>query len=196
VLSGRLQSGMTIVEILISIAIVIMVMAFAAPSMLTWIQNNQLRNAADSILAGIKQARYEAVNRNTTVAFELQDPNSTQWHVCLYDPVAVACQAAQPDLYSSTGKGGTPNARVGIQTVFTNFNDALPAGVNVPSLVAFDPLGRVAATSPVNIARVDVRNPVVDPTQERRLSIAIGVGGDVRMCDPQLPLATNPQGCQ
>ena len=27
----------------------------------------------------------EALKRNTTVAFELQDPNSTQFHVCLYD---------------------------------------------------------------------------------------------------------------
>jgi hypothetical protein len=61
--------------------------------------------------------------------------------------------------------------------------------------VAFDPFGRLAATAPNNFVRVDVRNPIMDPNFERRLVILIAVGGQIRMCDPLLPKATNPQGC-
>lgn len=190
------RGGFTLVEIMVALAIIAMVMALAAPSMLTWIQNTQLRNAAESILGGIKQARYEAVNRNTTVAFELQDPNSTQWHVCLYDVTTNTCKAAAPDLHAGGPSDGSPNARAGIETVFTDFNTPLDPGINLPALVAFDSFGRVAPSSPTNIVRVDVRNPVLAAADERRMSIFIGVGGGVRMCDPLLPLATNPQGCQ
>lgn len=188
-------AGMTLVEVLVAMAIIAMVLALAAPSMMVWLQNAQLRNAADSILGGIKQARFEAVQRNTTVAFELQDPNSVQWHVCLFDTVNDTCQAV-PDLYSHGAGEGAQNARVGVENVFTNFNTPLDPGLNVPSLIAFDPFGRISRFSPVNIARIDVRNPTIDPGNERRLSIAIGVGGDVRMCDPQLSAATSTQGCQ
>lgn len=196
-LIGRTRpAGFTLIEIIVTIAIVAMLLALAAPSMLTWIQNTQLRNAAESILGGIKQARYEAVSRNTTVAFELEDPNSTQWHVCLYDVTVNTCKAAAPDLRSGGPSDGSPNARAGVETVFTDFNNPLDPGLAVPALVAFDSFGRVAPSSPTNIARVDVRNPVLAPADERRLSIFIGVGGSVRMCDPQLALAVNPQGCQ
>jgi type IV fimbrial biogenesis protein FimT len=190
------QRGMTVVEVIIAVAIVGILLALAAPSMNTWIQNVQLRNAAESILGGIKRARFEAVSRNTTVAFELQDPNSTQWHVCLYDVVAQACKAASPDLAAKGASEGSPNARVGTQSVFTNFNAVLDPGTDVPSLVAFDPFGRVSPSSPTNIARIDVRNPTLASADERRMEIFIGAGGEVRMCDPQLSLATNPQGCE
>lgn len=190
------QRGMTVVEVIIAVAIVGILLALAAPSMNTWIQNVQLRNAAESILGGIKRARFEAVSRNTTVAFELQDPNSTQWHVCLFDTVAQTCKAASPDLAAKGASEGSPNARVGAQSVFTNFNAVLDPGTEVPSLVAFDPFGRVSPSSPTNIARIDVRNPTLPSADERRMEIFIGAGGEVRMCDPQLALATNPQGCQ
>jgi type IV fimbrial biogenesis protein FimT len=62
--------------------------------------------------------------------------------------------------------------------------------------VAFDSFGRVSPQSPTNIARIDVRNTVLAAADERRMSIFIAPGGQIRMCDPQLAQATNPQGCQ
>jgi type IV fimbrial biogenesis protein FimT len=190
------QRGMTVVEVMVAVAIVGILLALAAPAMNTWIQNLQLRNAAESILGGIKRARYEAVSRNTTVAFELTDANSTAWHVCLYDVVNQACKAAAPDIASKGASEGSPNARAAAQTAFTSYLDPLDAGDGIPALVAFDPFGRISPSSPTNIARVDVRNPTLPAGDERRMSISIGTGGEVRMCDPQLSLATNPQGCQ
>jgi type IV fimbrial biogenesis protein FimT len=184
---------MSLVEVLVAIGIIALVIGLGAPTALTWIQNLQIRNAGEAILNGLQTARLEALRRNTTVAFEVTDPNSTAWHVCVFDLTTLAC--AVPDI--ATGDpGGQANARVGVQTQFTNFNEPLDAGSNVPSLVAFDPFGRVSPQSPTNIARLDVRNPTLTQNDERRMSIAISVAGQVRMCDPQLSKSVNPQGCQ
>jgi type IV fimbrial biogenesis protein FimT len=191
----RRQQGMSIVELVVAIAIVAIIMAVVGPSSIVWIQNSQLRNAADSVSNGLQTARLEAKKRNVTVAFQLTDPVSTAWRVCLFDLVTQACSATATDLHSKSASEGSINARVGIETTFTDFATPLSPGLNVPSLVAFDPLGRVSPNSPTNIARVDVRSVALSPADERRLSIAVTAGGQVRMCDPKLVKAQNPQGC-
>ena len=188
-----LQRGMSIVEICVAMAILALVIGFGAPSTMTWIQNLQVRNAADSILGGLQSARLAALQRNTTVAFELTDPNSIAWHVCVFDLTTLACTV--PDLATGDPTGQV-NARAGVETQFTNFANPLDAGVNVPQLVAFDPFGRISPQNPTNIARIDIRNPTMNGSDERRLSIAITVAGQVRMCDPQVSKGLNPQGCQ
>jgi type IV fimbrial biogenesis protein FimT len=189
------QLGVSIIEIMIGVSIVGILLALAAPSATAWIQNAQLRNAAESILRGVQQARIEALKRNTNVGFMLTDTASTAWRICLYDPINNVCFAAQPDLYNKSASEGSPNATAGAQTVLTVTTTALATGAGLPASVVFDPFGRLAATAPNNIVRVDVRNTTLAATVERRLVILITVGGQVRMCDPNLPLATNPQGC-
>jgi len=191
-----LQRGMTIIEIVVTIGIIGLLMALAAPSAATWIQNTQLRNAAEAVLSGIQLARIEAIKRNQIVAFQLTDANSTAWQVCLFDVIANNCSAAAGAQLASRGKSeGSPNARLGADFIAGDTTIALDPGDNVPSTLAFDTFGRLAATNPNNLMRVDVRNPVVDPAVERRLVILINIGGQVRMCDPKLSKAVNPQGC-
>jgi len=189
----RRQGGMSIVEVLVALGVIALVIGLGAPSAMNWVQNLQIRNAGEAILNGLQTARLEALRRNTTVAFELTDPNSTAWHVCVFDLTTLACTV--PDLATSD-PGGQLNARVGVQTQFTSFMEPLDAGVNVPQLIAFDSFGRVSPQNPTNIARIDVRNPTMNGGDERRMSIAITVGGQIRMCDPALSKAINPQGCQ
>ena len=189
------QRGITIIEVLVAIAIVGLLMALAAPSATNWIQNNQLRSAADSILNGIQIARIEALKRNTRVSFQLTDPASTAWQVCLYDVAADDC-TADPVIQSKSASEGTPNARVGAESVFTDTDNVLAPGDGMPASVTFDSFGRVAPVAPVNIARVDVRNPTLSSADERRLEIIVSVGGQVSMCDPRLSKAINPQGCK
>lgn len=188
------QIGFSIIEILVGIAIVSLMLGVVAPQMSTWIQNTQLRSAAESISSGIQLARVEALRRNTHVAFELTSATSTAWHICLFDPIGNVCLAAT-DIASRPAKEAGEAMRAGVDT--TGTTDPLVAisgGTGVPALVAFDSLGRIAPTSPTNIRRVDIRNPALS-TGERRLVVLVAPGGQVRMCDPGLPLATNPQGC-
>lgn len=191
-----LQRGMTLIEIVVTVAIIGLLMALAAPSAATWIQNTQLRNAADSVLNGIQLARVEAIKRNQVVAFQVTDAASTAWQVCLFDVITNNCSAAAGAQLASRGPSeGSPNARLGADLAPGDTAVALVPGDNVPGTMAFDTFGRLATTNPNNLMRVDVRNPQIDPALERRLVILVSIGGQVRMCDPKLSKAVNPQGC-
>lgn len=192
------QRGISMIEILIALAIVGMLMALVAPSMGVWIQNTQLRNAADSVLNGVQSARLEALKRNRPVSFQLTDAASTAWQVCLYDPGLDAC-SADPDavIAEKPASEGSPNARVGAtENTGTSPAAALNAGAGVPGAVTFDSFGRIATGPAANLVRIDVRNPSLAANEERRLVILVAVGGQIRLCDPQLSLAANPQGCE
>lgn len=192
----RRQRGMSIIEIMVAIAIVAMMLMLAAPSAKNWIQNTQLRGAAESVLTGIQTARLEALKRNTLIRFELTDAASTEWRICIYDPINDACSAAaNAVLTTKSGAEGGNNARFATDSTQSNSAVALAPGTSVPASVTFDSFGRFAPTAPNNFMRVDVRNPVLAAADERRLVIYLGVGGQVRMCDPKLTKATNPQGC-
>lgn len=188
---------MSIIEILVVFAIIGIVMAFVGPSAGVWIQNSQLRNAADSVLSGVQQARLEAIKRNKLVMFRLTDADSTAWEICLYDPLTDTCSTA-PDttLASKSASEGSQNARLATETTVPPVpTTALSAGVGMPATVTFDSFGRQATTAASNFTRVDVRNPIMPAADERRLTILVSAGGQIRMCDPKLSLATNPQGC-
>jgi type IV fimbrial biogenesis protein FimT len=192
----RPQQGMTVVEILITLAIIGMIMALAGPSAGVWIQNLQLRNAADGVVAGLQQAKLEALKRNTLVMFQLTDAASTAWNICIYDPLTDTCKAAIPSLASRSASEGSLNARVASEVNPTpDPLTALAPGVGVPGTMTFDSFGRQAPTATANFTRVDIRNPTLTTADERRLVILVNSAGQIRMCDPKLVKAKNPQGC-
>lgn len=189
---------MSLIEIVVVFCIIGIVMAFVGPSAGVWIQNTQLRNAADSVLSGVQQARLEAIKRNKLMMIRLSDVNSTAWEICLYDPLTDACStAAGAVVATKSASEGSQNARLSTETT----NPPIPAtalsmGSGMPATLTFDSFGRMAATATSNFTRVDVRNSVMPAADERRLVILVTVGGQVRMCDPKLSKATNPQGCE
>jgi type IV fimbrial biogenesis protein FimT len=74
---ARSQSGMTLIELAITLVVFALLIAMGAPSFVTWIRNTETRNAAESIMAGLHKAREEAVRRNDIVYFSfvsLADP--------------------------------------------------------------------------------------------------------------------------
>ncbi|MEO5692236.1 MAG: GspH/FimT family pseudopilin [Usitatibacter sp.] len=193
----KMQRGMSIIEILVVFCIIGIVMAFVGPSAGVWIQNTQLRNAAESVLSGVQQARLEAIKRNKPVMFRLTDAATTAWDICLYDPVTDTCSAAaNATIADKSASEGSQNARLATETTIPpSPTTALSAGAGMPATVTFDSFGRQATTASSNFTRVDVRNTVMPAADERRLVILVAAGGQIRMCDPKLSLATNPQGC-
>jgi type IV fimbrial biogenesis protein FimT len=192
----NIARGFNLVEVMVALAIVAMLIAFVAPSSATWIQNTRLRSTAESVARGLQMARLEAMKRNTTVAFNLTDANSSAWTVCLYDVVNDVCQAAQPLLAQRDASEDNSTTKLGADTALSNPATALAPGNNVPSRSGFDPYGRLSTTVLNPLMRIDVRNPTLAAADERRLVIFINLGGQIRVCDPKLSIAVNPQGCQ
>lgn len=198
-LARRVQRGVTLIELIIGIAILSTLLALGVPSFANMIQNAQVRSAAESIQNGIQSARNEALRRNVNVRFSLTDATGrVAWIV---ECVVATTDCPAGAIQSHAASDGGANARVGVSTAVPPpvFTTALTSGVGLSNgaAVTFNNLGSVLAVNPgtntPRITRIDLTNAAA--ASARRLVIVIGAGGAIRMCDPLLDLASNPQGC-
>ena len=67
----RSEHGFSLVELMVTVAVLSLLMTLAVPSFAEWIQNSRIRTAAESIQNGLQVARAEAVRRNARVEFAL-----------------------------------------------------------------------------------------------------------------------------
>ena len=186
------QAGLNLIELMIAIAIISMLLAMGVPAFNLWIQNTQTRTAAESILNGLQIARQEAVRRNTNVRFSLTDASGgVAWSVGCVTPTATC----PTNIQSRSASEGGSNARAGVVFTTGNLGAAIASASNLPAGVTFNGFGRVPlANLGADIARVDVTNAA--NADARRMVILVSSGGQTRMCDPAVPLASNPQGCE
>jgi type IV fimbrial biogenesis protein FimT len=198
------QYGVSLLELMIAIAIGSILLMLGIPSFKSWIQNTQVRTAAESILNGLQVARTEAVRRNTNVRFNLNaSTGSVSWSV---DCVTVVPWQANgyecpSGIQSRSGNEGSSNARAGIRTTAlpspipaNYFNTGLAAGTGLPAGVTFNGLGQVlSANAGIDITWISVTNSL--SSTARPMVIVVQTGGQIRMCDPAIALSSNPQGC-
>jgi type IV fimbrial biogenesis protein FimT len=190
-LSMRKPSGITLVEVLVSLVVMSCLLLVGTPSFTRWIQETQLRAAAESIQTGLQLARGEAVRRNQPVRFQLDGVGGlVEWQVGCPSPGA-ACPARISA--QSSGEFGR-NARAAATAVAAdaaNYRLALAPGSGLPFSVDFDGLGAVVGG---NGGRIDVSNAALQVSL--RLCIVVGGNGLIRLCNPDLARAANPQGCE
>ena len=189
--------GTTLVELLIGMVILGILIALGLPSFSSWLQSGQIRTLAEAIQNGITLARAEAVNRNTTVRFQLTDSmtssclmstSGTNWIISLDDPEGL-CQTAPSD---------TVTPRI-IQLRSSNEGTVNAVVAASQSAIVFSGLGRVTPVPAGNIT-IDVSNPqggtcAASGGPMRCLQIVVSPAGNVRMCDPKFS-STDPQGCR
>lgn len=180
------QRGFSLIELIVGVMIIGILAAAGIPSFMSWIQNSQLRTAAETMTNGLQLARAEAVRRNTSVQFSLSGTANvdSSWSVGCVTPVAdlnadgvADCPAV---IQARNGAEGSRNAVVNADT----------------AVIVFTALGR--STSNANNT-ISITNPtgglcMAAGGPMRCLNIVVTTGGSVRMCNPALP-ATNPQGC-
>lgn len=195
------QCGVSLVELMVGIVIVGLLFALAAPSYGTWIQNQQIRAAAESIMNGIQLTRSEAVKRNGLgyvpgngqARFLLCALPASSWEV-----LAVSAPAAAPVASLACGAGSNAAAgEIRVQERSSQEGSLLAQVVVTPNgatTVTLNSFGRVVANSDAtaSITQIDVSTP----TGDRPLRITLGAGGNTRMCDPSpLLSATDPRHC-
>ena len=192
----RKLRGVSLVELMVGLGIASFLLAVGVPAFTTWLQNSQNRTAAESIMNGLQLARIEAVKRNSVVRFDLTDSTGRiAWNVGCVN-VTAECPAT---IQRRVAQDGLANARAGVSTTTipypppsSYFSVPIPAGTGLEGGVSFNGMGRLVNEG-TDVSRVDVTNAA--NKDARRLVVTISTGGQIRMCDPALSFATNPQGC-
>lgn len=189
----NLDKGFSLIEFMVAIVIVSLLFALAVPSYSSWIQNQQIRNAAESILNGIQIARSEAVKNNTSARLALCGLPSSSWEV-------LAASAVAPAPAASLACGAGSNAAAGEVRVQERTGQEgarlaqLTVTPNGATTVTFNSMGRVVANADGSAAITQI--DVATATGDRPMRVTIGVGGNVRMCDPSpLLAASDPRHC-
>ncbi|MES2251742.1 MAG: GspH/FimT family pseudopilin [Pseudomonadota bacterium] len=197
------QRGFTLVELVVTIAVLALILFAAMPSIGSWLENTRIRNVADSLQNGLQLARGEAVRRNQSVSLwlvSLNDPAvlsddcslsgaSGAWIVSVNSPVGHCADA--PSTNSSpmivTGRAsGDSGGRVSVAAVQS------ADGSTEGTRVTFNGFGRVANTDA--IGQIDVTGTT---TGARALRIVVSPSGAVRMCEPAIvdSAAKDPRKC-
>ncbi len=77
----RRSHGFTLIELMITLAVMAVLVTLAAPSFNSYIANQRVKAAAYDLLATLSLARSEAVKRNTDVSVSAASNWSTGWSV-------------------------------------------------------------------------------------------------------------------
>lgn len=194
------KRGFTLVETMVSLVIMMFLVSMAMPLAIDWMQSVKLRNAGESLRAGIERARLEALKRNETVTFWMvHDPgsrvpgngcalssDSAAWVVSVQNP-AGQCGAA-PSLDDGPQLAHRSVALENVEGMTISAIDATGAAANRVSFTGF---GQVSASN-TRILRIDVKQT---DGKGRKLRVDISAGGSVRMCDPDAA-SNDPRRCE
>lgn len=185
--SSHSETGFSLLELMVGLAIMILLFMMGVPSFKSWIQNAQIRTATEAIQNGLSLARAEAVRRNTQVRFQLTttvDNNcalttaSGNWVVSLDDPTSKCAGAILNEAYPVNDTVNNPPPRIiqerpaneGAANAVVASNEVTAAGGAVATPVyngsiTFNGTGRISATpasvNAGNSVQIDITNPVV-----------------------------------
>lgn len=197
----RTARGFTLVELMVTIALIAFLVMLALPSFTGMVRNTQVRTMAETLQNGLRQARTDAIrlNRQTVFFLTATEPrketaanaaalaNSRNWAI-----------HKVPRGTEATEAGWAPFLRGG---ALSEGNGVTVIG---PAAVCFGSNGRLVVQAAPGVAGA---NCTIDPANlpkyaltmsgaDRRLSVWLGAGGEVRMCDPDKVLsAERPDGC-
>lgn len=205
---NRPVQGFTLIEMMITIAIIGVLLALGAPRFAEYLRNAKLRSAAEVFLTGVQLARSEAVRMNAPVEFLLTatDPlpanvgaavaaaNGTNWMVRTAD-LGTFIDGKFGIEGSGRGTGQLTPVRINdIATPASADPDAPPAAPT--GSIIFNSLGR---TNLANQAVFKFNNPeagvcVTAGGPVRCLKVIVAVGGQARLCDPAVSAAAVAAG--
>lgn len=188
------QRGFTLIEAIVAMAIMGILMAVGMPMYSQWIQNAQIRTAAESIIEGLQLARNEAVKSGAVVKFIAGSSTNSGWEVCLWNTATNQCMSTTRIQTRSGTEGAANVSLAGALADLGGYTTAISPGSQLPGGVTFNGFGR-PATAGADLQRIDVRNTKLSAADERRLVILVSLGGQIRLCDPKFDRASNAQGC-
>ena len=99
------RSGFTLVELLVTLALVALLLAVAAPAMAAFLDKARLRAATQALAQELRQARDHALSHQRTIYFSFSS-HREQWCYGWRDGSACQCRSRTPAIRCQTGADG------------------------------------------------------------------------------------------
>ncbi len=194
------RRGFTLIELMVTIAILAILLILGIPSYEEWTLNTRIRTVTESIQNGLRLARNSAAQQGSAVRFQFTTTTGG-WEVCSLGSTAeAACPATAASIIEQyPGDLTSTVLQVTTSTAVTSVTAsqwylALVTGTATGSGVTFTSLARPSNYGGTDLLRIDTS---ATQANARRLVTTISAGGMVNMCDPQIQFsATSTQGCQ
>ncbi|MDT7848673.1 GspH/FimT family pseudopilin [Methylophilus sp. VKM B-3414] len=159
------QQGFTLIELVVTMAVLVSVSTIAIPAFQTSIGNAQVRTVAESIRNGLQQARAEAIKRNARVKMTLEQNSAWQ----------VGCVTVTPNCPALIAQKSAIEGSSSNITVTADHNTAV-----------FGSFGTRDAATPIALTVVNVSNTQVRSEELRALRVILTPGGNIKVCDPSV----------
>ena len=164
--AAKRNAGFSLIELMVTIAVLAILMAIAFPSFTALVNSNRLSSNANELLAALQLARSEAVSRNTAVS------------VCRSDNGAACASGAQWNAWITRVESDGTVLRVSRVKAPIQVS-ASPAISGNNDRVVFRPDGMARTNGGALLeARFGVCLPTTRPPENQRL-VAIGSGSRV-----------------
>lgn len=86
------QNGFTLIELIITVTVLGILLAIAAPNMFSVVESRKLKGAGENVMADLQFAKAETIKRNTPVIISFV--NGTDW--CYGMAVNASCTCSNP----------------------------------------------------------------------------------------------------
>jgi type IV fimbrial biogenesis protein FimT len=199
VLRQRAARGFSLIELMVALVIIGVFITMGLPAFSRFLQNTQIRNAAEITMSGINLARAEAIRRNTVVRFQLVSNLTSgcsisaaalNWVVSLADPTG-ACDAAPSETVAPQIVQKRSSSEGSRNAVISTTGGAA---------IVFNGLGRVSGglgITQLNFSNITGTCEHLDATNGtmRCLQVRVSAGGQVKLCDPKVGDTADPRHC-
>ena len=201
---AHLQRGFTLIEAVVTITVMGILIAVAAPSLATYSENAKVRAITESFLASAQNARAEAIRSNRAVQIVLTTDTPTAANVASATTSNTASNwivrrddsvTATPAYIFIEGKNAREGDGAGSVNVTALYSDASAAdGIAFTgSSQTTDLDGTASQRWDVNFSSATSACAPAGPV--RCLRVTVSVSGQIKACDPQATAANDSRAC-
>jgi len=200
-LNFRTQSGYSLIELIVGLAILALLISLGIPEYSKFIANARIRSTTEGIANGLNLARAEAVKRNARVEMVLTDDLPIEAQVNIVTPSTSGMNWMVREWVPATNSFNFIEGKLGAEgsgreeasvTVASSSTDATYDG-----RVVFNGFGAMTIGQPVSFqftypaagACAAASGPL------RCLNINVTPGGQIRVCDPKVTDTKDTRAC-
>lgn len=184
-MEDRAQSGFTLVELMVTLAVLAILVTTAVPALTDLLDSQRLRATAQRIATDLRYARAEAVKRHADIPIGVSFAPGRDW--CYGISQQLPCDCRERDRRSAAAclldlaherqlHTTSPDTRAQIEVLDARFSDA--------QTTRFDPLRGTAQAGTVSLRSA----------RGKRLDVRVSTLGRVRICAPAAEGGASPAG--